>query len=380
MVDLRSIAGLVGPVAVAVLLVVTAGRTDAQVYLDQTNSIAFASTSPNPSAPYLASLTTDEDPTWVTGFLEHPTQISGSQLVEADSTAWFRDPFDDTDPFDLIPVPFTAHADGSVDYLVSRGRLRAHVQAIATLFPSSYLAVAPDQRPPILITAPFLAGSFAGIQMMYRDEVTFSSSTLSPGAPIEIEVTVHHSAILSNLPGIGGGPPYPNHALSESRLKLLTFDAAWNSTNLGGDPLALQRSEIINGDWIQDDPVESVFTFDVSVGDHFYVEHLLRVYARATADAGNSSAAASADSSNTAGISIRSLTSGVAIDSLSGTDYTIPVPEPGIGLSGSLAIAVLALLRRRSGPSGRSVSTREGVAAPIRARRRSGIRPEPPRR
>jgi hypothetical protein len=321
----------------------------ATVGLDGNLSIVNADIGSSPSPPYLVSMDVIADPTWTTAWLSDPISLTGDHSVGADAEAWFADPFDTTAPYDLIPIPFTATALGRATYDASAGHLHASASALASLTPSSYVAVAPDAQPPVEITSPYLGGAFAGLRIYYSDDVTFTSASLAVGAPIQIEMTVYHHTDVSSSAGLGGGPPYPNQAYSESRLQLSTYDADWNPTSLGGDPFSVLRSETIDGTPVRDDPGSAVFHFDAAVGDHFYLNHSLEVWARATVDAALAMAGSVADSSNTAGVSLRALTEGVTIESTSGNDYTETLPEPGAALLPGTALLAILCLRRRRG-------------------------------
>jgi len=137
------------------------GVAHARVGLDGNFSVVNADIGYPPAPPYLVPpIVVNRDPTWVTVWLEDPTVLSGSHLVEADAEAGYHDPFDTTELRDLIPIPFTCAVQGTAAYDAIAGNLHASASALGTLTPSSSVAVAADSRPPTEIPRPYFGSAY----------------------------------------------------------------------------------------------------------------------------------------------------------------------------------------------------------------------------
>ncbi|MCU0669520.1 MAG: hypothetical protein MUF70_09230 [Myxococcota bacterium] len=331
---------------------------EADVYVDSSDTKALADIGMIPSPPYLLGSSYSGQDYWFVPAARDATTLVGAGVVEAEAEATFLHPYEQTP----IAPPFSANTLGNASYTASHGELRASADATASLFPSSYVALSNDfEDPPIEIRSPYLTGTFAGIKIAYDDEVTVTSSTLPQGTAVQIEVELRHDDAVTSTAGLGGGPPFPNQAFSETRLELGIYDFDYSVQKV--DQTTVWRDENTTGVVTRDDPNAETYPFGVAIGDHLAIYQTLQVWARATADADFSTAAASANASNTAGLSIRSLTPGVVLESTSGRDYTISVPEPGLAASAGAGMLAL-LLRWRRLAARRARRVRTGARRP----------------
>lgn len=318
------------------------GIGEADVYVDSADTKALADIGMAPSPPYLLGSVYSGQEYWFVPSASDPVALAGSGSVEANAEATFVHPYEQTP----IAPPFSADTSGGASYAAAHGELHASAGAGASLFPSAYVALSNDpEDPPIEIRSPYLTGTFAGVKIAYDDEVEVASQTLAPGTTVQIEVELRHDDAVTSTPGLGGGPPFPNQAFSETRLELGIYNFDYSVQKV--DQTTVWRDENTTGVVTRDDPNVETYPFTVAIGDHLGIYQTLQVWARATADSDHSTAAASADASNTAGVSIRSLTPGVVFASTSGRDYTIPVPEPERAASAGAAMLALLLRHRR---------------------------------
>lgn len=359
---MRTVSSWIRTLGLAAALGFGAGEfAEADVYVDSADTKALADIGMAPSPPYLLGSQYSGQDYWFVPSASDAVALAGAGSVEANAEATFVHPYDQTP----IAPPFAADTSGSASYAASHGELRASANATASLFPSSYVATSNDpEDPPIQIRSPYLTGTFAGIKIAYDDEVTVTSATLPQGTTVQIEVELRHDDAVTSAAGLGGGPPFPNQAFSETRIDLGIYNFDYSVQKV--DQTTVWRDESTTGVVTRDDPNVETHPFSVAIGDHLGIYQTLQVWARATADADFSTASASANASNTAGLSIRSLTEGVSFVSTSGRDYTLPVPEPGLVASGGAGMLALLLQRRR-------LEAREARRHRVRARR-AGMR------
>lgn len=360
----RGARGLRTALAGAILGAAAPAGAEVWVYEHDTRALAGIGSVPDPS--YLLSSDDSGEDSWWTPTASDPVSLSNAATVAAQAEAIFLH------PYDQVPIapPFTADTTGGISYSAAHGRLAAALNAQASTFPASYVAVSsqPGQGP-IAIDNPYLAGSFAGVWLAYADELTVTSATLPVGTPVEVVVAVALDGGVVSSGTLGGGPPYPNQAYAETELDLDVYDPGYQVLRTSRE--AQLRTEIIAGEVVRSDPRRQAWRLEVRVGDHLSVHQALRAYARATASPVFADAASA--SSSVATLSLRPLTGGVSITADSGEVY--PVPEPARALlqaAGLLALLGLCRLRRapRAATAGAGVARRGRGAAPSAPRGR----------
>lgn len=326
------------PLGAGLLLLLVASPASTEVYVFESDTKALADIGIAPSPPYLLSSSGSGQDYWWTPSASDPSALSNGTVVESLAEAVF------VHPYDNVPISpsFTAQTTGILEFSARHGALWVSAGASASAFPSSFVALPSEPwQSPIEIDNPYLAGSFAGAWLGYDDSLTIASATLPAGHPVQLEIDVFHSGATQSTAGLGGGPPYPNHALSETTFEVAVY-APGGSTPKEERSVTL-RSESVTGEVTSDGPRQQAYVIPAAVGDQLWISQTLRVWARATAYADASVAAS--ESANGAAARIGSGTAGAELVADSGEVY---VPEPyGPDLQWAALLSLAAWSGRR---------------------------------